>query len=390
MRSIKLKLLTICVIILSPFFCQITTIAQKSKSLSDKAYMNSILQKIDSLIECKYVLIDKAAKCAEEFRKLYKSGKYDIMTDSKKFAKTVTDDLQTITNDKHVSLRMIVPGDIGEKPESGLYHSIRLSRLGMKENLGFYKLEWINEKIGYLDLRRFYSISMAKEMVNAAMKFLSNASAIIIDIRENGGGAGDFLSSYFLKYPTQLSSVYYRENNYTEEFWTSREIDGEPRTDVPLYILIGKNTFSASEAFAYDLKALKRATLIGETTKGGAHSYDAFKINDQFEINISTARSFSPITGGNWEAVGVMPDVQVPSGKALDAAIVLADKAAKEFAEVKDAKLKIVIDAMQNHLNNAENLFKENRVLKANSALDSIFSIALKVNLLNIRQPMEF
>lgn len=379
--SALLTLVIALLIIISVF--QTTAYAQQANNITNQVYRNSILHKIDSLIECKYVIIDKASKYAAEFRQWYKGNKYDTVTNAKSFAKKVTEDLQVITRDKHISLRTIESSDIGEKSESGLHNSIRFARLGTKENLGFYKLEWINEKIGYLDLRRFYSISMAKEMINAAMKFLSNASAIIIDVRENGGGAGDYLSSYFLKYPTQLSSCYYRENNYTEETWTSRDIEGEPRIDIPLFIIIGKNTFSASEAFAYDLQALKRAILIGEPSKGGAHSYDSFKLDNQFEIQISTARSISPITGGNWEAVGVIPDIQVPPAKALDTAIVLADKAAKEFAAIKDARLKTAIDEMQNYFNNAEKLIRAGKIAEGNKSLDSLFSVASKFNLLS-------
>jgi C-terminal processing protease CtpA/Prc len=101
----------------------------------------------------------------------------------------------------------------------------------------------------------------------------------------------------------------------------------EPRTDVPLFILTGPKTFSAAESFAYDLQSRKRATIVGEPTKGGAHSVDAFRVDDQFEFYISTERSISPVTGGNWEGTGVLPDVTVPAANALEKALVLAKEA---------------------------------------------------------------
>ncbi len=133
---------------------------------------------------------------------------------------------------------------MGEKTESSLHHPIRYHRLGIKENNGFSKLEWIEGNIGYLDIRRFYLISDIREMVNAAMKILSNADVIIIDLRENGGGSGDYLSSYFLEHPTQLNSWYSREDDFLTEVWTSQEIGVERLTEVPLFLLTSKRTFS--------------------------------------------------------------------------------------------------------------------------------------------------
>jgi C-terminal processing protease CtpA/Prc len=370
-------------ILLAVWFCYGAVLAQQHKSLRDKAYKKSILQKIENLIAGKYVMAEKAKKYAQEFKKKVKSGTYAAIADAKEFADRVTADLQAITADKHVSLRKIEASDIGEKAVGALHHPVRLHRLSIKENTGFHKLEWINGHIGYLDIRRFYSIDQARDMITAAMTFLRNADAIIIDVRENGGGSGDYLSSFFLPYPTQLTSCYYREGDYTEEFWTSKELEGKPLVDIPLIVLIGKNTFSASEAFAYDLQARKRAVLIGEPTKGGAHSIDLYKIDDQFEINISTGRAINPVTGTNWEGTGVIPDMAVAPERALDKAIELAEEAGKGFAKARDEKLKRAVDDMQIQLDLAEKHFKENNPAAGKSALASMFQEGEKAGLIN-------
>jgi hypothetical protein len=362
---------------------QTAVLALPAQRLHDRAYKNNILRTIARLIESKYVIAEKAGGYAAEFNKKCKAGAYDGITDARQFAAQVTADLQAITADKHVSLRMIEASDIGEQAQGALHHPVRLYRLRQKENTGFYKLEWIHGHIGYLDLRRFWAIEEAREMVTAAMKFLEGADALIIDIRENGGGSGDYLSSFFLPYPTQLTGWYSREQDYTEEFWTSRELNGQPLVDVPLFVLIGKNTFSAAEIFAYDLQARKRAVLIGEPTKGGAHSIDLYKIDDQFEINISTSRAVNPVTGGNWEGTGVLPDIPVAPEKALDTAIELADKAGNEFAKIKDDKLKQAVDEMQAQLDLAEKFFKEDQPPAGKAALDSLFRIGAKAGLIN-------
>ena len=370
-------------IILIICFFYAAIFAQQPKRVSDKDYQKGILQKIASLIEGKYVIAEKAGMYAAEFTKKVKAGAYASISDAKEFAERVSADLQAITHDKHVSLRKIEASDIGEKAQSALHHTIRFHRLRLKENTGVHKLEWINGHIGYLDLRRFWAIEVARDMIKAAMRFLKNADAIIIDVRENGGGSGTHLSSFFLPYPTQLTSWYYREQNYTEEFWTTNEMEGQPLTDVPLFLLVGKNTFSAAEIFAYDMQARKRAVLIGEPTKGGAHSVDLYKIDDQFEINVSTSRAINPVTGTNWEGTGVIPDIHVSPEKAFDTAIKLSEKAAKEFSKSKDAKLKLAVDEMQVQLALAEKLFKENETTAAKAALDSLFRTGESADLIN-------
>ena len=358
-------------------------IAQQDNNMSDKTYKVEVLQKIASLLETKYVFPEMAKKYAEEFRKKCERGFYESYTNPKEFAEQATADLISITKDKHINFRLIESSDIGEKPESSLHHPIRYHRLGINENKGFSKLEWIEGNIGYLDIRRFYYISDVRDMVIATMKILSNADAIIIDLRENGGGSGDYLSSYFLKHPTQLNSWYSREDDFLTEVWTFKEIGVERLTAVPLFLLTSKRTFSAAESFAYDMKVRERATIIGDSTKGGAHSVDLYKIDDQFEIYIPTVRAINPITGENWEGTGVIPDILIPAESALDTAIVLAKKAGAEFARAKEAKLKLAVEEMQVLMDRAEMFFRENKKDKAETALDSVFQIADKHHLIN-------
>jgi tetratricopeptide (TPR) repeat protein len=357
--------------------------AQQRQSLAEKTYKDGVLQKIASLLESHYVLADKAKSYADEFREKCASGAYDSYTEAKGFADKITADLIAITHDKHLNFRVVVPSDVGEKAEGSLHHPVRYFRLRTKENVGFYKLEWIEPRIGYLDLRRFYPFGVARDMAAAAMKFLENARAIIIDVRENGGGSGDYLSSYFLPYPTQLSGSYSRQTGTLTEFWTRPDIALAPRLDVPLFILTGPNTFSAAESFAYDMQSRKRAVLVGEPTKGGAHSVDLFGIDDQFEFYISTERSISPVTEENWEGTGVIPDIRVPVASALDAALVEARKAAETYGRDQDAGLKRTVEEMQTLADDAARLYREGKKQAADAALDTLLRMARNAGLIS-------
>jgi tetratricopeptide (TPR) repeat protein len=350
--------------------------------VAEVADRGDALRQVDSLVEQYYALPDKAKEYAESFRKLWRSGVYDSLGDSRMFAAKVTADLREITKDRHFLFRVVEPSDIGENAEGSLHHPVRYYRLRVRENTGFSRLEWLEGNVGLLEIRRFNSFSEAKEMMAAAMAFLANADAIILDIRENPGGSGDYLSSFFLNHPTQLTGSYSRADDYCTEFWTLADPGAERRTEVPLFVLTSKRTFSAAESFAYDMKVRRRATLIGESTGGGAHSVDLFKIGKQFEIYIPTERAVNPVSLGNWEGTGVLPDVAVPAAAALDTAIILAREAGKAFGAMKEAKLRVAVQEMQVHMESAERRYRSREPKAAKAALDSVFSIGQKSGLL--------
>jgi len=90
-----------------------------------------------------------------------------------------------------------------------------------------------------------------------------------------------------------------------------------------VYVLTSARTFSGAEEFSYNLKSLKRATIVGETTGGGAHPVSGHRIDEHFMIGVPFARAINPITRTNWEGVGVEPDVKVPAADALATALKL-------------------------------------------------------------------
>jgi len=377
-RSIGIASLSLCGLCL----CVLTAQSRQAASEFDTNQKTGALLQIDSLLEQKYVLGDKAKNFARSFHEFWTSGALDSATEPRQFAERVTARLREITGDQHFLFRMVESSDIGETAESALHHPVRYYRLRVKENTGFSKLAWLDGNIGLLELRRFNAFAEAKEMMAAAMTFLANADAIILDIRENGGGSGDYLSSYFLPYPTQLTGSYSRQDDYLTQSWTIGDVGTARQTEVPLFVLTSKRTFSAAEAFAYDMKVRKRATLIGEPTKGGAHSVDLFKVGDRFEIYIPTERAVNPVTGGNWEGTGVLPDVAVPAAAALDTALVLARKGAMTFGEKKEATLKRIIAEMEGHLRRAEDFYGRRDEQAGKAALDSIFSVGKESGML--------
>lgn len=181
-------------------------------------------------------------------------------------------------------------------------------------NYGFTEVKVLNGNIGYLNLRMFADINYAKEAATAAMGFLSNTNAIIIDLRTNGGGVPSMmqlLASYFTgAKPVLLSNFYERKTNSKTQLYTFESIAGKRLTNTPLYILTSKKTFSAAEAFTYTLKHYNKAIVVGEVTKGGANRTKRLNLNTNFSISVPYIKAIHPVTKTNWEGKGVAPTIK--------------------------------------------------------------------------------
>jgi C-terminal processing protease CtpA/Prc len=187
-----------------------------------------------------------------------------------------------------------------------------------------------------LSLSYFEQGDEGARMVNAALDLLKDTDTLIIDLRANhgGGGATDAaLLGQLSRTPIPMARIVWRKpDGGTEEMQrTPTRPAGEPLyADKPVFVLISRETGSAAEGFAYDLKASKRATLIGETTAGAANPTNRpFHLDYGFRVFIPTGRVVHPITGGNWEGVGVAPDVETPADQALAEAYARALAVAK-------------------------------------------------------------
>jgi C-terminal processing protease CtpA/Prc/ketosteroid isomerase-like protein len=198
-----------------------------------------------------------------------------------------------------------------------------------RRNYFFRAYEVLPGNVAYLALDQFAIPDAARETAAAAMRLLANADAVILDLRANPGGAeglNQFLSSYFFDgtTPVVLYTRYDRVGDSTAVYRVIPDVPGPRMPDAPLYILVGGGTGSSAENMAYSLQALKRATVVGEPTAGGANSSRVFALPGGFLIQVPVARVINPVTGSNWEGRGVQPDVRVAAAAARDTAHALA------------------------------------------------------------------
>jgi len=326
--------------------------AQEFPEIDTKA-KQEVIEKVADYMKDHYVYPDVGIDMATHIRTKLNNGDYEENTNVRDFCKKVTTHLREISHDKHIFV-FYSPEEAREvAARNGLLPPEEVEKINKsyfeadkKDNFGFSEIEIMKGNIGYLRLDYFSEFDDAVETTAAAMKSLSGADAIIIDLRNNGGGAGDlvsFLASYFFD-STQvpLTGGYFRSTGEIQESWTKSTVPGEKMPDIDLYILTNSRTFSAAEDFCYSLKHLKRATVIGERTKGGAHPVDVMIVKGNILTQISIGYSINPITKTNWEGVGVEPDVEVKSEAALSTAHLLALKSSLKKTDNADLKNELI------------------------------------------------
>ncbi len=293
----------------------------------------------------RYVFPDVAKRAGEALNAKFKAKAYDAITDGKALAEALSADLFALTKDAHlnyvfdpISVPMqAAPGQA--VPEAQAAAALLDAK---QRNFGFERVERLPGNIGYIDVRKFYSPASAGDTVAAAMNFVANTDALIIDMRQSLGGFSEtvaLITSYLLNERTLLNSFYSRDDDSTEQSWSLDWLPGKRFGNTkPLYVLTSKGTVSAAEEFAYNLKHLKRAVIVGETSTGAANPGIFVKLTPLFSLFITNGRSINPVTKTNWEGVGVEPDVKVAADDALRTAQLLALK--KIIADEGDPRRK--------------------------------------------------
>ncbi|WP_373516497.1 S41 family peptidase [Pricia sp.] len=355
MKNIR-KSTLVTVLFLIPFISQLN--AQQNIELLTAKEQQTVVDSIGSKLNANYVFPEIAEKMVSNIESKLGNGNYTSILDPQEFAAKLTDDIQSISNDKHLRVTF-APDQIAEQQqtvnaEDSIAYLNRYVNNMKRNNFGFKEVKIMAGNIGYLDLRSFSSVEYAGETAVSAMNFLSNADAIIIDLRNNGGGSPamiQLITSYlFGNEPIHLNNFFWRPSNQNSQTWTLPYVSGTRSPDTPVYVLTSSGTFSAAEEFSYNLKHLERATLVGETTGGGAHPGGPVMATDRFMVWVPTGRAINPITNTNWESTGVSPHIETPASDALDVAYMEAlalltknnkDEGLQAFYEWPLAELKL-------------------------------------------------
>ena len=351
-------------------------------TLEETLGLDALLERIDELLRARYVVLATAEACGLHLAEARVQGRFEGLT-GQALAAELTATLQETSHDKHLRVRQRRPRPSGEASDAAAARGRDEMRQG---NFGFVKVELLEGNVGYVDMRGFAPAVLGRATATAALNFIANADAVIFDMRRNGGGSPDmvqFVCSWFFDEPTHLNSLYWREGDRLQEFWTLPELPGRRMPDVPLYVLTSRRTFSGAEEFCYNLKTRERATLIGETTGGGANPGGVELLDAAFEMFIPVGRAVNPVTGTNWEGVGVTPDVECDADAAFERALAEARTAAVEYRERTEAERTELWRAILGGVDDARRLLQADDPDGAQTAIDDALHLALDAQVLD-------
>jgi retinol-binding protein 3 len=298
------------------------------------AIVDSVLSAVDEI----YVFPEVAAEMGALVRKNLEKGKYDEYSNVADFAGRLTEDFQSISHDLHLHVDWQPPRPQREGQElSDEEMQARYMARNRENNFGFREVKLLPGNVAYIKLDQFAGASEGGPTAIAAMNFVGYADAIIFDLRENGGGSPSMiqlLTSYLVDESTHLNDFYIRQSGETDQFWTHAWVPGPRMPEAEVYVLTSRYTFSAAEEFTYNLKNMERATIVGQTTGGGAHPVNRHEFPAlQLSMSLPFGRAINPITGTNWEGAGIEPHLVVPVETALDVAYLDALKKQEKAAD---------------------------------------------------------
>lgn len=299
----------------------------------DAAARKRIVDGIAAKLTELYVYPEIAQAMIQTLREHEERGDYRAITSGTEFAAVLRDDMLKVSHDHHifVDYSPFTPDTDGpaddDKPHPPSPDEVARRRAELeKGNCAFTKVEILPRNVGYLKFNAFLDPEVCGPTATDALGFIAHTDAVIVDLRDNGGGDPamvDLIASYFFSQPTHINDLYNRHDDKTTQYWTLPYLPGQ-RISAPLYILTSSHTFSGAEEFAYDMQTQKRATIVGEVTGGGAHPVRGVSVGDHFTLGVPLARPINPVTHTDWEGKGIVPEVKVPGSEALEAAEKLA------------------------------------------------------------------
>ena len=294
----------------------------------------SVVEAVAACVETRYVHADEGARAAAALRRRLASGAYDAVPYAAELAPLLTTDLQAALPDLHLQVRW----SEAERAESGTsdwddpeFMATYWAKEAL-DNHGFDKVERLRGNVGLMVVRSIDEPEGTAAVVDAAFAFLARCSALVLDVRRTTGGAPSGVA-YFLGHllagGTPLIEVIDRAGTVLERTATDAGKEPSVPSDVPVFALTSRRTVSGCEELVYDLRAAGRATLVGATTAGAANPVDVYVVDPHVVLRVPTAVVRHATTGANWEATGIVPDVECAVDDALNVAHRLAVEAVR-------------------------------------------------------------
>lgn len=285
----------------------------------------------------RFAFHERGVVAAREIEAMDRRGVFGKARTAAELLALIDKHVTPIVNDRHFRARYFGPEAVAgfsESPPSAealaeFHEEVRLRGGEIPE------VRWLAGNIGYLRIHMFMDAPPSVEKLAAAMAMLADTSALIIDVRGSPGGEPGGVANVIGHFVSERTPTVRTKDGKGP--LSEMTFFAEPKTPAyigkPLYVLIDAKTGSGAEEFAYDLQAMRRATLVGETTVGAATPGGFRPLAHGFVAFIPMQVVVNTITGANWEGVGVKPDVAVAGADALDRAHRLALETVLKDAE---------------------------------------------------------
>jgi len=319
-------------VIVSLVLFALSTAFGQQPSIRDSIMMDStarrrVLTEADVALKHHYVNRAMAAKIANVLAAHEKAGDDERAVKASEFAALVTRQMHDASDDHGLelvysdrTLPMVIPPQSSASLPPGYREEMQ------RINCTFSKIEVLPHNVGYLKFDAFPPLSVCEQAIRAAMKRVNGVDALIIDLRDNRGGfgeAGSLIASYLFDHPVYWFNP---RENISRNSWLRSPVIDSKLWNKAIFVLTSGVTISAAEQFTYNLKMLKRATLVGETTAGEAHAAVFYRLEDHFGIAITEVNAINPYSKYDWNGTGIEPDVRVKADTALAKALNLLNE----------------------------------------------------------------
>jgi retinol-binding protein 3 len=343
--------------LLAVVFCHVSLAQDNTTVQINSEVKNKLVFNICTSLNRNYVYPEKAKAMVDFLKQQNQKGAYDSVKNEEDLANLITKDLRKVYADKH--LRITYDPDLEKDILAFLASKNGAKKIALddiekdkKKNFHFRKVEILPSNIGYIELNGFAVPSQStSQTIRAAFQFVANTDALIIDLRNNFGGngktAGEIIG-YFFETKTYSGRTF----NKIENKWTNEYIENKQKTtnrlllNMPIFLLVSNRTFSAAEAFAYNLQNLKGVVVIGVATHGGAHVTRSFSLGNGFVGFIPYSRGENAITKTDWEGTGVIPNIEVTEENSLATAKtkILEAKLSEAKSDTEKRQIKYLIN----------------------------------------------
>lgn len=276
----------------------------------------------------------------------------------------VTDVVQLIRGPKGTTVRLLIlPSDAGinaiPKEIKLVRDKVKLEEQAAKKEILDFKQDNMNYRIGVIIIPTFYNDFEAQQRgdkdyrsttrdvkkIIAELK-VEGVDGIIIDLRNNGGGA--------LNEAIDLTGLFIKDGpvvqvrNSDGSVQVGADSDPDIVYEGPLAVLVNRFSASASEIFSGAIQDYERGIIIGEQTYGKGTVQNLIDLNKAVHSNDDklgqvkvTIAKYYRINGGSTQSLGVIPDITLPSSVDADEFGESSEESALPWDEINPTKYKI-------------------------------------------------